>query len=66
MPLTVGGIAALDASHDQIEKAIERIIEQNFSGKIESMITDIIEKAVSKEIKRLKSILLEADSDENF
>jgi len=66
VPLTVGGIAALDASHDQIEKAIERIIEQNFSGKIESMITDIIEKAVSKEIKRLKSILLEADSDENF
>ena len=66
VPLAVGGIAALDASYDQIEESIERIIEQKFSGKIESMITQIIEKAVSAEIKRLKRILLEDDQDEDL
>ncbi len=66
VPLAVGGIAALDASHDQIEETIEQIIERKFSGKIESLITQIIEKAVSKEIKRLKQILLEDDRDEGL
>lgn len=66
VPLAVSGIAALDASDDQIEESIERIIEQKFSGKIESMITQIIEKAVSGEIKRLKRILLEDDQDEDL
>ncbi len=65
-PQTNGEHAALlDASQDQVEKSIERIIQQNFSGKIESMITEIIEKAVSKEIDRLKNILLDDDSAEN-
>jgi hypothetical protein len=54
--------ALLDTSQDQIEKSIERIIEQNFPGKVESMIKEIIEKAVSKEIDRLRNILLEDDS----
>ena len=66
VPLAVSGIAAQDASYDQIEESIERIIEQKFSGKIESMITQIIEKAVSAEIKRLKRILLEDDQDEDL
>jgi len=66
VPLAGSGIAALDASYDQIEESIERIIEQRFSGKIESMITQIIEKAVSAEIKRLKRILLKDDQDEDL
>ncbi len=66
VPLAGSGIAALDASYDQIEESIERIIEQKFSGKIESMITQIIEKAVSAEIKRLKRILLKDDQDEDL
>ena len=58
-------LAALaGASQEQIEKSIERIIRQNFSGKIESMVTETIEKAVSKEIDRLKNILLDDGSDE--
>ncbi len=65
-PLPVFGQSTLEvASQDHIEKSIERIIQQNFSGKIESMINEIIEKAVSNEIDRLKKILLEDSSDDN-
>ncbi len=66
VPLAVGGVSALDASQDQMEKIIEEIIERKFSGKIESMIIQIIEKAVAKEIERLKKILLEDNRDADF
>jgi hypothetical protein len=66
VPPPVFGQAGLEvASQEHIEKSIERIIQQNFSGKIESMITEIIEKAVSNEIDRLKKTLLENSNDEN-
>jgi hypothetical protein len=58
------GIAAFDADHDKIEASIERIIQQNYSEKIESMVVEVIEKAVSKEIDRLKNVLLEDNSSE--
>ena len=64
--LPVSGQTGLEvASQEHIEKSIERIIQQNFSGKIESMITEIIEKAVSNEIDRLKKTLLENGNDDN-
>ena len=66
VPLAVGGIAAMDASHDQIEETLEQIIERKFSDKIETLVTQIIQKAVSKEIQRLKKILLEDYSDEDL
>jgi len=66
-PLPVFGQAGLEvASQEHIEKSIERIIQQNFSGKIESMITEIIEKAVSNEIDRLKKTLLDDGGDDNI
>lgn len=58
--------SAMGLDPDQIEKSIEEFIEQNYSEKIESMITAIIEKAVAKEINRLKNVLLEDDSAEDF
>jgi hypothetical protein len=62
-----GALAALaGASREQIEETIERVIVNNFSDKIESIVTETIEKAVSKEIERLKSILLEDGGDDNF
>ena len=65
-PLADGALAALaGASQEQIEQSIERIIQQNFSDKIESLVTETIEKAVSKEIDRLKSVLLDDGSDDN-
>jgi hypothetical protein len=63
MPET--GIAAFDADHDKIEESIERIIQEHYSEKIESMVVEVIEKAVSKEIDRLKNILLEDNSPES-
>jgi hypothetical protein len=66
-PLAEDALTALaGASQEQIEKSIERVIEQNFTGKIESMVTEAIEKAVSKEIDRLKNILLEDDGEDNL
>ena len=62
------GIASPDPgiNPDQIEQSIERFIEHNYSNKIESMITAIIEKAVAKEIDRLKRALLEDNNTEDF
>ena len=59
-------LSGLEINANQIEQSIERFIEQNYSGKIESMITAIIEKSVAKEISRLKNVLLQDDSDEDF
>jgi len=55
-----------EVNPDQIEQSIEQFIKQHYSEKIESMITAIIEKAVAKEISRLKNVLLEDDSTEGF
>jgi hypothetical protein len=56
----------LNLNPTHIEQSIERFIEQNYSEKIESMISAIIEKAVAKEINRLKNVLLEDDNPEDF
>jgi hypothetical protein len=56
----------LGINPDQIEQSIERFIEQNYSEKIESMITAIIEKAVAKEINRLKNVLMKDNDTEDF
>jgi hypothetical protein len=46
-------------SPGQIDRAIERIINEKFAGRIEHIIYEIIEKAVKREIGRLKESLLE-------
>ena len=46
-------------SPGQIDRAIERIINEKFAGRIEAIIYEIIEKAVKREIDRLKESLLE-------
>ena len=45
---------------DQIDSILERVIEEKFSGKIEDIIYEAIEKVVSKEINRLKGSLLDS------
>jgi len=42
----------------QLDAAIERVINEKFSGKIENIIYEVIEKAVAKEIDRLKGVLM--------
>jgi hypothetical protein len=68
--LAAGGIIAADAaakpapdpvrleiSQEQIDAAVERLIEQKFAARIEGIIIQTIEKAVLKEIERLKSLI---------
>ena len=47
----------LNVPPGQIDAAIERVINERFSGKIEDIIYEVIEKAVAKEIDRLKGVL---------
>jgi len=58
---SAGPAAAPGLSSAEIEAAVERVIERKLGGTIESIIQQAIENAVSKEIERLKRLLLEDD-----
>jgi hypothetical protein len=51
---------SLPVTYDQIDAILERVIKDKFGGKIETIIYEVIEKAVSKEIERLKGALLDS------
>ena len=61
-PAVEDAIESLPVTPDQIDSIIERVIKDKFGGNIENIIYEIIEKAVSKEIDRLKGALLDHDS----
>ena len=50
---------SLAVTADQIDSMLERVIKDKLGGKIETIIYEVIEKAVSKEIDRLKGALLD-------
>ena len=52
-------------SPGQIDRAVERIINEKFAGRIEHIIYEIIEKAVKREIDRLKESLLDDSPPED-
>jgi hypothetical protein len=59
--------AAADASvvsAEQVEAAVERVVRRMFSDRIETMLMEVLEKAVNEEIQRVKKALL-AGSPEN-
>ncbi|MBI5580604.1 MAG: hypothetical protein HY895_15740 [Deltaproteobacteria bacterium] len=56
--------AANALTADQIDAAVERVITRMYAGTIETIIRQAIEKAVAKEIERLKNRLLENDPDD--
>lgn len=49
----------IDVSSEQLDAALERVIKNMFYDKIDSVLVEVIEKTVSKEIERLKKILTE-------
>jgi hypothetical protein len=49
---------------DQLEAALERVLEKLLSDKLEQIVNDVLEKAVTKEMDRLKSIFLENSPEE--
>jgi hypothetical protein len=50
---------SLPVSPESITAAVESVINEKFSGRIEKIIYEVIEKVVSREIERLKGVLLE-------
>jgi hypothetical protein len=53
---------SLPVTPDQIDAMLERVIKDKLGGKIENIIYEVIEKAVSKEINRLKGALISNSS----
>jgi hypothetical protein len=54
--------AAFALTEAEIEAAVERVIERKLGHSVQSVIREAIENAVSKEIERLKRLLLEDDN----
>ncbi|MFY9941842.1 MAG: hypothetical protein WAK57_06680, partial [Desulfobacterales bacterium] len=60
---------AVDApmvSPAQVEAALERVVRRMFSDRIEAMLLEVLEKAVLKEIQRIKDTLLDGSSEKEF
>jgi hypothetical protein len=51
---------SMSVTPDQIDSILERVIKDKFGGNIENIIYEAIQKAVSKEIDRLKGALLDS------
>ena len=51
-----------DISGAQLDAALERVVRKMFYDKIDRVLVEVIEKTVTKEIERLKNILLEEAS----
>jgi hypothetical protein len=49
-------------SSEQLDLAVERVVKKMFAEKIESVLVQVIEKTVTKEINRIKNILLDETS----
>ncbi len=64
---TIEGMDELPAvPPGQIDAAIERVISEKFSGKIENIIYEVIEKAVAKEIDRVKGALMGSNTMDDY
>ena len=50
-------------SQKDLEAAIERVVETKLAAKIDALLTQAIEKAVTTEIDRLKRLLTDTLSD---
>jgi len=55
--------AAETITDEKIEAALERVIKKVFYEKIDGLLAEAIEKTVTKEIERLKKVLLEDSPD---
>ena len=51
--------ASPTVTSEQVDAAIERVVRDMLSEKIESILVQVIEKEVSKEIARLKGLLMD-------
>jgi hypothetical protein len=63
-PDAPSAVEAAALSNEQIEAAVERLIERRLGGSLESIVRRAVETAVTKEIKRLQQLLLDYDLDD--
>lgn len=54
---------ALDVSPEQLDAALERVIQKMFYDKIDRVLVNVIEKRVKREIDRIKAALLDEAGD---
>ena len=54
---------SVNLQYEQLEELVERVLKNILHGKIEEMLAEVMEEVVTKEIKQLKSILLETIDD---
>ena len=57
--------AMLDVSPEQLDAALERVIQKMFYDRIDRILVTVIEKRVKGEIDRIKTILLDETADDN-
>ena len=57
-------LSAQTVSDEKLEAAIENVVNRMFSDKIESILNRVIEQTVTREIERLKRLLLEDSAEE--
>ncbi len=51
------GSASGTVSREQLEAALERVVRKVFAGKIEKMVVEIIDEAVSRELERIRALI---------
>ena len=54
---------ALDVAPEQVDAALERVIQKMFYDKIDRVLVNVIEKRVKREIDRIKTALLDEAGD---
>ena len=50
-------------SREQLDEALERVVQKMLADKIDTILTEVIERAVTREINRIKGILLDNSSE---
>ncbi len=56
--------AGLDIAPEQLDAALERVIQKMFYDKIDRVLVSVIEKRVKREINRIKTALLDEVDDD--
>lgn len=59
-------VQEITVSTEQIEGAVERVITQVFSDKIESLLVSTVEKTIKSEIKKLKALIDDVSDDQGI
>jgi hypothetical protein len=59
-----GSSRSVPLSLDQLEQALEKVVKKLYSGAIESMVLDVMEKHVQREIAKITALIADAANKE--